>query len=75
MTRRALAPALAAAAAVFLFCVAPRVPDAAERIAAIVNKSVILSSDVDDQTRQAAARYNVDPADSATVVARWPGSR
>jgi peptidyl-prolyl cis-trans isomerase SurA len=67
MTRRALAPALALVAAVLLLA-APRMPDAAERIAAIVNKSVILSSDVDDQTRQAAARYNVDPADSATVA-------
>ena len=38
---------------------------AAERIAAIVNKQVILSSDVDDRTTEAAARMRVDPADSA----------
>lgn len=42
--------------------------DAAERIAAIVNKDVILSSEVDDQTQQAAARYNVDPSDSAAMT-------
>ncbi|MGE5174930.1 MAG: peptidylprolyl isomerase [Hyphomicrobiales bacterium] len=42
--------------------------DAAERIAAIVNKDVILSSEVDDQTEQAAQRYNVDPADTATMA-------
>jgi len=40
---------------------------AAERIAAIVNKAVILSSDVDEQTQQAAARFNVDPDDSASM--------
>lgn len=47
--------------------IGPRVTDAAERIAAIVNKSVILSSDVDEQTQQAAARFNVDPQDSASM--------
>lgn len=36
----------------------------AERIAAIVNKEVILASDVDEQTREAAARMRVDPADT-----------
>lgn len=42
--------------------------DAAERIAAIVNKNVILSSEVDDQTEQAAARFNVDPGDTASMA-------
>jgi peptidyl-prolyl cis-trans isomerase SurA len=37
---------------------------ATERIAAIVNKQVILASDVDDRTLDAAARMHVDPADS-----------
>ena len=41
---------------------------AAERIAAIVNKTVILSSEVDEQTRQAAARYGVNPADSVNTA-------
>ena len=46
-----------------------RVPaDAAERIAAIVNKNVILESDVDERFQQAAARFNVDPRDSASVA-------
>lgn len=70
MTRRALVPPLlvaAVAAAAFLGS-APGSPGAAERIAAIVNKSVILSSDVDDQTQQAAARYNVDPDDSVSMA-------
>jgi peptidyl-prolyl cis-trans isomerase SurA len=44
------------------------VPGAAERIAAIVNKSVILASEVDERFAQAAARFNIDPADSATVA-------
>ena len=39
----------------------------AERIAAIVNKEVILASDVDDQTREAAMRMRVDPADTASM--------
>ena len=68
MNRRVLLPALAAVVAGILFAGAPQALHAAERIAAIVNKSVILSSDVDDQARQAAARYNVDPADSATLA-------
>lgn len=69
MTRRALVPPIlfaALAAGVFLGG-APDLSGAAERIAAIVNKSVILSSDVDEQTRQAAARFNVDPNDSASL--------
>jgi len=41
---------------------------AAERIAAIVNKKVILSSEVDEQMRQAAARYGVSPADSVNTA-------
>lgn len=70
MTRRALLPA-AAFAALLLSAVlggTPGSPQAAERIAAIVNKSVILSSDVDQQTQQAAARFNVDPEDSASLL-------
>jgi peptidyl-prolyl cis-trans isomerase SurA len=41
---------------------------AAERIAAIVNKSVILASEVDERFAQAAARFNINPADTATVA-------
>lgn len=37
---------------------------AAERIAAIVNKEVILASDVDEEARGAAYRMRIDPADS-----------
>ena len=37
---------------------------ASERIAAIVNKDVILASDVDEETRNAAYRMRIDPADS-----------
>jgi peptidyl-prolyl cis-trans isomerase SurA len=40
---------------------------AAERIAAIVNKQVILSSDVDERTMEAAARMQVDPSDSVSM--------
>lgn len=40
---------------------------AAERIAAIVNKKVILASELDEQTRQAAARYGVNPDDSVNT--------
>ena len=40
---------------------------AAERIAAIVNKEVILASDVDEETRNAAYRMRVDPADSVSL--------
>lgn len=66
MSRRALIPALAFAA-LAAAALAGGPTGAAERIAAIVNKSVILSSDVDDQTQQAAARFNVDPSDSASM--------
>jgi parvulin-like peptidyl-prolyl isomerase len=41
---------------------------AAERIAAIVNKNVILSSEVDEQVRQASARYGVSPSDSVNMI-------
>ena len=41
---------------------------ASERIAAIVNKEVILQSDVDDQLRLAEANLRVDPSDSVTVA-------
>lgn len=64
---RSLLPAVAAVVAGVALWGAPRAPQAAERISAIVNKNVILSSDVDDQTRQAAARYNIDPGDSVTM--------
>lgn len=46
----------------------PAVPRAAERIAAIVNKEVILESDVDEQSRETAARMRVDPADSVAMA-------
>ena len=41
---------------------------ATERIAAIVNKEVILESDVDDQLRNAMGSMRVDPSDSVTVA-------
>jgi peptidyl-prolyl cis-trans isomerase SurA len=41
---------------------------AAERIAAVVNKEVILESDVQDQMQEAAARMNVDPSDSVALA-------
>jgi peptidyl-prolyl cis-trans isomerase SurA len=41
---------------------------ASERIAAIVNKNVILASEVDERFQQAAARFNVDPRDSVSVA-------
>jgi len=40
---------------------------AAERIAAVVNKEVILESDVQDQTEEAAARMHIDPSDSLAM--------
>lgn len=43
------------------------VGESAERIAAIVNKEVILESDVDDAMQQAAAQYRIDPQDSVTM--------
>src|SRR5262245_10117089 len=45
---------------------APRVAPATERIAAVVNKEAILASDVDEQTKDAAQRMNIDPADTST---------
>ena len=56
-----------ASAAIAAVITAPRVPSAAERIAAIVNKDVILSSDLDAQSRQAAARFGVDPSDTTNM--------
>ncbi len=47
---------------------AARGASGSERIAAIVNKEVILQSDVDDQLRVAMANLHVDPSDSATVT-------
>ena len=41
---------------------------AAERIAAIVNKDVILNSDVEERTMEAAARMRVDPTDSVAFA-------
>ncbi len=41
---------------------------AAERIAAIVNKEVILESDVDEQLKLAMANLRIDPSDSVTVA-------
>lgn len=41
---------------------------AAERIAAIVNKEVILESDVDDQLRVAMTNLHIDPSDSVSVA-------
>jgi len=41
---------------------------ASERITAIVNKEVILESDVDEQLRTAMGNLRVDPADSVTVA-------
>jgi peptidyl-prolyl cis-trans isomerase SurA len=59
-----------AAAAGTLACLttAPVPGRSAERIAAIVNKDVILQSDVEEQTREAALRMRVDPADSAAMA-------
>jgi peptidyl-prolyl cis-trans isomerase SurA len=45
-----------------------RNPVAAERIAAIVNKEVILQSDVDEQLRSAMVSLRVDPDDSVSVA-------
>lgn len=41
---------------------------AAERIAAIVSKNVILASEVDERFQQAAQRYGVDPRDSVSIA-------
>jgi peptidyl-prolyl cis-trans isomerase SurA len=51
-----------------VLCAAAPIAAASERIAAIVNKEVILQSDVDDQLRVAEATYRVDPNDSVTVA-------
>lgn len=58
-----------AAFAAFAAIAAPttRSVSAAERIAAIVNKDVILESDVDEQLRLAMANMRVNPSDSASV--------
>lgn len=50
------------------FLPAARNPSASERIAAIVNKEVILESDVDEQLRVAMANLRVDPSDSVSVA-------
>jgi peptidyl-prolyl cis-trans isomerase SurA len=64
MTRLAwIALALAAAA-----LPAARIAAAEERIAAIVNKEVILESDVDEQLQVAEANLHVDPSDSSSVA-------
>jgi peptidyl-prolyl cis-trans isomerase SurA len=47
---------------------AARNPSASERIAAIVNKEVILESDVDEQLRVAMTNLRVDPGDSVSVA-------
>jgi peptidyl-prolyl cis-trans isomerase SurA len=57
---------LLAACAVLLLTVGGSARSA-ERIAAIVNKDVILASDVDEQTREAATRMRLDPSDSASI--------
>ena len=41
---------------------------AAERIAAIVNKEVILQSDVDDRFQQAAVQFRLDPRDTVNAA-------
>src|SRR5207245_3909583 len=47
---------------------AARTTAASERIAAIVNKEVILQSDVDEQLQVAEANLHVDPSDSESVA-------
>jgi len=47
---------------------AARITAASERIAAIVNKEVILESDVDEQLQVAEANLHVDPSDSDSVA-------
>jgi peptidyl-prolyl cis-trans isomerase SurA len=59
------------AALAVLAAVAPPVTHdlaASERIAAIVNKEVILESDVDEQLRTAMGNLRVDPGDSVTIA-------
>jgi peptidyl-prolyl cis-trans isomerase SurA len=59
---------LAAAALVVIGCSLSAPAVAAESIAAIVNKEVILESEVDDALQQAAVQYHVDSSDSAAVA-------
>jgi len=67
--RRRVLSRLAWIAAIAVAAAAPTRPVAgSERIAAIVNKEVILDSDVDDQVRLAEANLHVDPEDSVTVA-------
>ncbi|HEU4724506.1 MAG TPA: peptidylprolyl isomerase [Candidatus Eisenbacteria bacterium] len=72
--RRGLSPVRAGAAIALvatllaLFAGTSGPAGAAERIAAIVNKNVILASEVDDRFQQAAARFGVDPRDSVSVA-------
>ncbi len=65
VTRRLAWVALVLAAAAPL---AARHSSASERIAAIVNKEVILESDVDEQLKVAMANLRVDPSDSVSVA-------
>ncbi len=65
VTRRLAWVALALAAAAPL---ATRHSAASERIAAIVNKEVILESDVDEQLKIAMGNLRVDPSDSVSVA-------
>ncbi|MEK7348342.1 MAG: peptidylprolyl isomerase [Candidatus Eisenbacteria bacterium] len=67
LVRAGAAIVLAAAALALLAGSGERV-GAAERIAAIVNKNVILASEVDERFQQAAARFSVDPRDSASIA-------
>jgi peptidyl-prolyl cis-trans isomerase SurA len=59
---------LAIAIAFAAMAPAARHAAASERIAAIVNKEVILESDVDEQLRVAMANLHVDPSDSVSVA-------
>lgn len=61
-------PVLAAAALVAIGCGLAAPAIAAEGIAAIVNKEVILESEVDESLQQAIAQYHVDPDDSVAVA-------
>lgn len=67
LVRAGAAIVLAAASLALLAGSGERV-GAAERIAAIVNKNVILASEVDERFQQAAARFSVDPRDSASIA-------
>jgi len=56
-------------AAIAVAAAAPaRMVAGSERIAAIVNKEVILESDVDDQLRVAVVNLHVDPSDSVSLA-------